>query len=80
MNVLRLISHEHIREVISEAQLDFGLAETEDDLIHLAFIHLGPDSELSRIRKALGSLVDTKGDLCRQPVRLTGLPTICTKP
>lgn len=62
MDIMQLISKENIREVIDEAQLEFGLAETEEDLIHLAYIHLGPDSALAQIRRALGALVDSEGD------------------
>lgn len=62
MDVSRLISHENIREVIGNAQLDFGLASTEEEYVELAFQHFGPESEFAQIRRALGVLVDTKGD------------------
>jgi hypothetical protein len=62
MNVSELISRKNIREAISEAQLDFGLAETEEDFVHLAFIHLGPDSSLAMIRRALVIIEDNMGD------------------
>lgn len=59
---MELLSREHLRSVISEAQLDLGLAATEDDIIHLLYIHLGPESELAKVRRALGVLVDGKDD------------------
>ena len=58
MTIAELISHGHIRQLIADAQLDMGLAVTEDDLIHMAFIHLGPSSGLAKVRRALAGLED----------------------
>lgn len=67
MTVAELISKENIRRIIAEAQLDFGLAATEEEYIELAYRHLGPESELAELRRALGVLIDTKG-LCMKGV------------
>lgn len=62
MDVIELISHKHLRWLIGEAQLDICGAATESDRLNEIHNHLGPDSELAQVRRALGNLEDSSED------------------